>query len=131
METNNLSIKKFRKDHNITQEKLAELVGVSFRTIQNYEAGLKIPNSKTAIFRALFKNYGKEKEGNTEDFFIDVSEKDKLSIKELSLIAAQNIDKLKKEPIFYNTFVMEALNLIKEVQNKDGSIDPMKIKAKG
>ena len=70
-----------------------------------------------------------KKSNTTGESYFYVSE-GKISLKEFALIAAQNINELKKQPIFYNTFVMEALNLIQEVQNKDGSIDPMKIKTK-
>lgn len=53
MEINALTIKKYRKKNHITQEEFAEMIGVSFRTVQNYEAGSTIPKSKHAILREL------------------------------------------------------------------------------
>lgn len=46
----------YRTALNITQQELAELIGVSKNTIYNYEKGTKIPDSKIPIFENLFKN---------------------------------------------------------------------------
>ena len=51
----------------------------------------------------------------SEDVFLDFSNKKQLSRKEFALLAAENIKELKKESVFYNTFAIEALNLLKEV----------------
>jgi len=58
------TIKSFRKRHRITQAKLAEILGVSHRTIQNYEDGNVIPKSKIRMLHKVFENYdtGKAKE---------------------------------------------------------------------
>lgn len=48
-----IDIKKFRKKSGYSQKDLAEILGVSYRTIQNYEAGGTIPKSKHAILRDL------------------------------------------------------------------------------
>ena len=53
MSINSLDIRKYREQNGLSQTDLAELVGVSFRTIQNYEAGHTIPKSKYAIFHKL------------------------------------------------------------------------------
>jgi len=50
---NDLDVKNIRNKLCISQEKLAEMVGVSPRTIQNWESGSKIPTSKHAILRSL------------------------------------------------------------------------------
>lgn len=50
---NDLDIKNIRGKLGVSQEKLAEMVGVSPRTIQNWESGSKIPTSKHAILRSL------------------------------------------------------------------------------
>ena len=43
MDINNITIKEFREKKGITQKELAVLTGLSYRTIQNYEAGGVIP----------------------------------------------------------------------------------------
>lgn len=55
-----LDIKRFRKKNNLTQGELAELLGISERTVQNYESGGVIPNTKTAIFQKIFMEYEKD-----------------------------------------------------------------------
>lgn len=46
-------VKKLRERRGITQQELADLTGVSFRTIQNYEAGGVIPFSKKKQLQEL------------------------------------------------------------------------------
>ena len=50
---NDLNIKEIREKLGVSQETLAEMVGVHPRTIQNWESGTKIPKSKHAILRDL------------------------------------------------------------------------------
>lgn len=50
---NELDIKKIRERLGVSQEQLAEMVGVHPRTVQNWEAGYTIPKSKHAILRGL------------------------------------------------------------------------------
>ncbi len=50
---NDLDIKKIREILGITQKQLAEMVGVSVNTIQNWESGCKIPRSKHPILQSL------------------------------------------------------------------------------
>lgn len=49
----NINVKEIRIELGYSQEKLAEKLGVSVRTIQNWESGTKIPTSKHAILRNL------------------------------------------------------------------------------
>lgn len=48
-----IDIKKIRDKIGVSQEKLAEMIGVSLRTIQNYEAGGVIPKSKYVILHNI------------------------------------------------------------------------------
>ena len=52
---NDLDVKKIREELNISQETLADMVGVHPRTVQNWEAGSTIPKSKHAILRSLLE----------------------------------------------------------------------------
>lgn len=57
MKINAIEIKNFRNKYRLTQSELAELVGVSYRTIQNYEKGVPIPKSKVQLFQRIFEGY--------------------------------------------------------------------------
>lgn len=50
---NSLDVKKIREQLNISQEKLAEMLGVHPRTVQNWESGTTIPKAKHAKLRGL------------------------------------------------------------------------------
>ena len=61
---NDLDIKKIRTDLGLTQVEFAKRLGISMRTVQNWESGGAIPESKHEILRALMPQqyYG----GNVE-----------------------------------------------------------------
>lgn len=46
-------IKKIREQLGVSQEKLAEMLGVHSRTVQNWESGTTIPKAKHAILRDI------------------------------------------------------------------------------
>lgn len=50
---NGLELKDLRKKLNLTQVELARKIGVDTKTVQNWESGRKIPQSKDAILREL------------------------------------------------------------------------------
>ena len=106
---NDLNIKEIREKLGVSQETLAEMVGVHPRTIQNWESGTKIPKSKHAILRDLVlkpQNYaGGEQQNvhgdniNGNNVTVHKTDTDKLleilASKEQSLAKAQeHIDKL-------------------------------------
>lgn len=107
---NDLDIKKIRERLGISQETLAEMVGVHPRTIQNWESGTTIPKSKHAILRDLVlkpqRYAGGGEQTNTNgnningnNVTVNPVDMDKLleilSLKEASLAKAQeHIDKL-------------------------------------
>lgn len=49
-------IKKFRERKNLTQKQLAEVCGVTLRTVQNWEAGKTIPNNIVKLLQTLDGN---------------------------------------------------------------------------
>lgn len=53
---NGLEIKKYRKKMKLTQEGLADKLGVTKRTIINYEKGELIPESKVKLFHHLIND---------------------------------------------------------------------------
>ena len=52
---NGIELKENRIKHGLTQEKLAELIGVSKRTVINYEHGEVIPATKSEILHRVFE----------------------------------------------------------------------------
>jgi transcriptional regulator with XRE-family HTH domain len=58
---NDLDIKEIRKNLGVSQEKLAEMLGVVRQTVRNWENGAIIPQSKRLILTNL-QNQTKEKE---------------------------------------------------------------------
>ncbi len=107
---NDFDIKKIREKLGITQEQLAEMVGVHPRTIQNWESGSTIPQSKHVILRDLMLKPQRYAGGgeqtningnniNGNNVTVNPTDMNKLleilSMKEASLAKAQeHIDKL-------------------------------------
>lgn len=53
---NMLNIKEEREKRGLTQEEFAELLGVTRKTIVNYESGSNIPETKEKIFIRILSN---------------------------------------------------------------------------
>lgn len=53
---NLIDIKQIRDKLGVSQEKLAKMLGVHPRTVQNWESGSKIPASKHTILRSLIES---------------------------------------------------------------------------
>lgn len=110
LKMNSLDIKKIREALGVSQEQLAEMVGVHPRTIQNWESGTTIPRSKHAILRDLTLKHQRYAGGEQTNIHGDningnnvtVNQPDTvnklleiISMKEASLVKAQeHIDKL-------------------------------------
>lgn len=78
---NGLYIKDLRLKLGVTQRKLAEMVGVSEKTVQNWEYGKPIPTTKHQILRAI--QSGVEENVSTEDInqrIKEVLQKNDLSV---------------------------------------------------
>ena len=62
-----IQLKKMRKNSGFTQQELANLIGVSLKTIQNYESGEVIPETKHEILhRVLSKTILNDPQSNYE-----------------------------------------------------------------
>jgi transcriptional regulator with XRE-family HTH domain len=70
LEINGETIKRFREENDLSQTDFANMVGSSMRTIQNYESGSKIPESKMEILRNVLSRKSTDvsqlNEGNTK-----------------------------------------------------------------
>ena len=78
---NRLDIKDLRLKLGVTQRELAEMVGVSEKTVQNWEYGKPIPTTKHQILRAI--QSGVEENVSTEDInqrIKEVLQKNDLSV---------------------------------------------------
>ena len=70
-----LDIKAFREKIGVTQEELAKMLGVHSRTVQNWESGTKIPESKHVLLRNIMDaelntnhiHYGGEDKAQSDD----------------------------------------------------------------
>ena len=97
-----LEIKQIRKNLKISQTELAKMLGVSLRTIQNWEAGETIPNTKHEILRNLLSN---EQVNEISKINISINKTENIS-NDLS-----DIDLLKKE----NTLIKNEVSVYKEL----------------
>ena len=60
-------IQELRKDAGLTQEQLAQRIGVSMAAVRNYENGLREPNSKAmAALERFFKVSGEYLRGDID-----------------------------------------------------------------
>tara|TARA_R110002153_G_scaffold181878_4_gene335229 strand:- start:589 stop:1230 length:642 start_codon:yes stop_codon:yes gene_type:complete len=50
-------IKSFRKKHKLTQEKFSQLLGITKRSVANYEKGLKIPQARIDFIKSIMMSY--------------------------------------------------------------------------
>lgn len=82
-----IDISKFRDKHGISQTDFAKLIGVSLRTVQNYESGGKIPDSKHEILHNIIKTY--RSDTTYQEDLKDYN-------KELEIYKAKNINELRE-----------------------------------
>lgn len=70
-------LKKARKDKGLSQQNLADVAGISLRSIQNYEAGLRMPNSLAIVQRIaeVLQTSATDLLGSSESISSDVSSK--------------------------------------------------------
>lgn len=74
MNISNLDIIKFRENNGLTQQALADELNVSLKTIQNWEAGKTIPNTKIKLLRnyiTIKSNITQEKENISDTTIIN------------------------------------------------------------
>ncbi|WP_340074305.1 helix-turn-helix transcriptional regulator [Leptobacterium sp. I13] len=121
MDVNSLTIKKYREENGLTQMQLAEKLGVSFRTVQNYESGHPIPKSKLVLFRSLFKNGHMDHHKDTSE--IDQKFKG-ISFDEIAMYCMAHDEELMKNKTFSTYIENKTVKAIKGymerlIQSKD------------
>lgn len=109
MKISKLDIVKFREKHKISQSDFAQLIGVSLRTVQNYEAGGKIPESKNEILRTILFNKSEVKEPTAT--YKKTTNEDLLK---LAVEFAENYQQIKDIPIVSNIIEIEVLKRLLE-----------------
>ncbi len=108
-------IKKLRKEKNETQQMLADVIGVSLRSIQNYESGkVTIPIEK---LKAIAEHYNV----SVSDLFKDIIKESSPALDEeierLANDCLKNWDKLILHPYFQTkveNLVVKRINLVLE-----------------
>jgi len=71
MSKKKIDVKKIREKLGVSQEKFGEMLGVHYKTIQNYEKGGAIPDSKIPMFQKLLK--GNEKQEPSQNFDLETA----------------------------------------------------------
>jgi transcriptional regulator with XRE-family HTH domain len=110
---NEKKLKDFRTKNNISQEKLAEMLGVSLRTIQNYERGGVIPKSKYAILRKTLTNVAQDNSNKREK---DTNLIDKIAQQ------AEQIGILKNENRHQNELIKKLNAENERLKNENGKL---------
>lgn len=118
-----LDIKKIRTILGLTQKQLAETVGVSVNTIQNWESGGKIPKSKHPILQSLTAKphivYGGQHVQNGDAINGDKIVQEVADVKETVEEAVQEEVNIKK------VVACEADRLLSLLEAKQRSVDSL------
>lgn len=118
-----LELKELRQKLDLTQVQLAQLIGVDVKTIQNWEAGRKIPRSKDGILRSLLTRphvvYGGQHVQNGDAINGDKIVQEVADVKE-------SVDEVVEEEINIKKVVAcEADRLLSLLEAKQRSVDKL------
>jgi len=135
-----LDIKKERINRDLTQQEFADLLGVTRKTIVNYESGGNITISKEKLFKNILRNFDIEKTSSVKGLVAEnIKRIDDISLEkilkkfknidddEFALYFDYKKDKILKHPLIKSIIKSEAWgimeqemrNLIVETKNKD------------
>lgn len=104
-----LDIKKEREKLKMTQEEFADLLGVTRKTIVNYEGGSNIPESKEKIFTRILSNYTQpEINHETNDSYPGYKKIEQDKIDFITKALENNFDELMEDKLFKKEFVFRA-----------------------
>jgi transcriptional regulator with XRE-family HTH domain len=109
---NGIELRENRIKHGLTQEKLGELLGVSKRTVINYEQGEVIPATKSEILHRVFSGSQtielKEKDDELTSLIIDkLFKSDKFKEKLLDYIKDNMSIIGEEEAIKFEAYLMD------------------------
>ncbi|SNR14457.1 helix-turn-helix domain-containing protein [Tenacibaculum jejuense] len=123
-------IRRIRRELNKTQEEFAKIIGVSKNSVQLWETEKRNPSLTTVkLIKETYSKYSQISNSNQGGINL-VKDGVVVNLREVALFVADNIEELKKEKVFYNALIIEALELLKEAQDSDGNINPVKLLAK-
>ncbi len=123
-------IRRIRRELNKTQEEFAKIIGVSKNSVQLWETEKRNPSLTTVkLIKETYSKYSQTSNSNQDGINL-VKDGVAVNLREVALFVADNIEELKKEKVFYNALIIEALELLKEAQDSDGNINPVKLLAK-
>ncbi len=123
-------IRRIRRELNKTQEEFAKIIGVSKNSVQLWETEKRNPSLTTVkLIKETYSKYSQISNSNQGGINL-VKDGVAVNLREVALFVADNIEELKKEKVFYNALIIEALELLKEAQDSDGNINPVKLLAK-
>ena len=113
MEIDGVLIKKYRKKLGLSQTELGDLLGVSFRTIQNYEKGGVIPKSKHKAIRNIVNIKNEINVKGTKNTKFLHSDGSKVTFEEIVNNMADNFEEIiempeLEKPIYY--FKLKIIN---------------------
>mgnify|MGYP000231582824 FL=1 len=112
----NLEIKEIRKKLKLSQTDLAKMLGVSLRTIQNWEAGETIPKTKHEILRNILSNKN-EPLTEKENDIIEINE-----LNNIDLLEKENI-LLKHDALVYKELADARLDVIEGLRFKIATLE--------
>lgn len=123
MNMTDLELKELRQKLDLTQVQLAQLIGVDVKTIQNWEAGRKIPRSKDGILRSLLTRphvvYGGQHVQNGDAINGDKIVQEVADVKE-------SVDEVVQEEVNIKKVVAcEADRLVSLLEAKQRSLDTL------
>nr|WP_262713247.1 helix-turn-helix transcriptional regulator [Aquimarina algiphila] len=128
-----MDIKKERKNQGMTQQEFADLLGVTRKTIVNYESGGNIPESREKLFKYILKTFNKKENSSSqkEDHYAkDLNKTDKALMSkvlekfehigddEVALYVDFKKHKLLKNPLIKSIIKSEAWRIVEhEMRN--------------
>ena len=121
-----LDIKKEREALQLTQEAFAALLGVSRKTIVNYEAGGNIPETKAKVFKRILSNTALEANQMLKTPIKAPCIKKEgvvFTLTDAALLIARHPEASKQDPLIKQFVASIFLEVLKKSKDEDNSIN--------